>query len=318
MIEVVVKQRRLETPDIVVVELADSAGRALPDFAAGAHIDLDLGNGLIRQYSLSRLPGASGDRYEIGVLRDAYSRGGSVAVHQLGVGSALMISPPRNHFPLVPGRHMSLLFGGGIGVTPMLAMAEQLHRAGAEFQFHYCTRSRSSAAFLERLAGADYADRVVVHFDDGGDAQRLNALAVFEGAPKDAHAYVCGPSGFMDYVLEAGARAGWPSALLHSEYFKAPDQDGARAAASFQVRIASSGAVIAIGATETIAKALHRHGIAVEVSCEAGVCGACLTGVIDGIPDHRDYYLDDAERARNNQMMVCCSRALSPALTLDL
>ena len=317
MIDVVVKSRRLETQDIVAIELAARDGKALPDFAAGAHIDLALGEGLTRQYSLSRMPTADGC-YEIGVLRDPQSRGGSVAVHRLAVGSHLAISAPRNNFPLVPGSHPSLLFGGGIGVTPMLAMADQLHKAGAPFELHYCARSRSSAAFLDRLATAEYADRVMLHFDDGRDEQKLNAGAVFQAAAKDAHAYVCGPGGFMDYVLGSGTQAGWPKALLHSEYFKAPDQDSAKPGSSFGVRIASTGAVIEIGEADTIAKALHRHGIAVEVSCEAGVCGACLTRVIEGIPDHRDYYLDDKEKARNDQMTVCCSRAHSPLITLDL
>jgi vanillate O-demethylase ferredoxin subunit len=317
MIEVVVKSRRLETQDIVALELANAVGLPLPEYAAGAHVDVALGEDLTRQYSLSRMPSADGC-YEIGVLRDPQSRGGSVAVHQLTEGSALSISPPRNHFPLAPGPHFSLLFGGGIGVTPMLAMAEQLHNSGADFAFHYCARSQSSAAFLERLAAADYADRVTLHFDDGAAAQRLDALAVFRAASKDAHAYVCGPGGFMDYVLASGAQAGLPEASLHSEYFKAPDDEKAPPGASFQVRIASSGAVIEVGEADTIAKALRRSGISIEVSCEAGVCGACLTRVVEGIPDHRDYYLDDREKAKNDQIMVCCSRAHSPSLTLAI
>jgi vanillate O-demethylase ferredoxin subunit len=317
MIEVVVKSRRLEARDIVVLELADPAGRPLPDFSAGAHIDVLMGANLTRQYSLSRMPVANGS-YEIGVLRDPQSRGGSVAVHELAEGNALAISAPRNHFPLVPGPHASLLFGGGIGVTPMLAMAEQLHEAGASFEFHYCARAQSSAAFLQRLAQSAYADRVFLHFDDGSDEQKLDALAVFQSTAKDAHAYVCGPSGFMAYVLDTAAQAGWPSNLLHSEYFKAPDQGAAGSGTSFQVRIASSGAVIDVGEAESVAKALARNGVAIDVSCEAGVCGTCLTGVIEGIPDHQDYYLDAGEKARNDQMMVCCSRALTPVLTLDL
>jgi ferredoxin-NADP reductase len=242
MIDVVVKSRRLETQDIVVLELADPAGQALPDFAAGAHIDLVLGERLMRQYSLSRMPVANGC-YEIGVLSGPQSRGGSVALH---------------------------------------------------------------------------ADRVVVHFDDGPAEQKLDALAVFRAAPEDARAYVCGPGGFMDYVLGAGAQAGWPESLLHREYFKAPDDGKARIDASFEIRIASSGAIIEVGETESIATALQRHRVSIEVSCEAGVCGACLTRVAAGIPDHRDYYLDDKEKAKNDQIMLCCSRAHSPSLTLEI
>jgi vanillate O-demethylase ferredoxin subunit len=317
MIEVVVNQRRLDTPDIVVLELADATGGRLPDFVAGAHVDVVLGDALTRQYSLCRMPDADG-RYEIGVLRDPQSRGGSVAAHRLEPGQALRISPPRNHFPLVPGPHLSLLFGGGIGVTPLLAMAEQLHRAGAPFALHYCARSRAAAAFLDRLAGVAWADRVFLHFDDGDAAQRLDAAAVLRAAPGDAHAYVCGPGGFIAHVRDTARSAGWPDARLHSEYFTAPDADAPQAGAAFQVRIASTGAVIDVGEDDTIAKALLRHGLAIEVSCEAGVCGACLTGVLAGCPDHRDYYLDAREKAQNDQMMLCCSRALSPLLVLDL
>jgi vanillate O-demethylase ferredoxin subunit len=168
------------------------------------------------------------------------------------------------------------------------------------------------------LANAPYSDRVFVHFDDGDAAQKLDAAAVLGAAPRDAHAYVCGPGGFIDHVLGTAAGVGWPQARLHSEFFKAPEQRLAMVDHAFQVQIASSGAVIEVGQAESIAKALQRSGIAVEVSCEAGVCGACLTRVVDGIPDHRDYYLDDQEKAGNTQMMLCCSRARSALLVLDI
>lgn len=316
MIEAVVIARRFDTPDIVVLDLAAAGGGRLPDFAAGAHIDLALGDGLIRQYSLCRMPVADGT-YRIAVLRDPHSRGGSVAVHRLEPGTRLRISPPRNHFPLVPAEP-ALLFAGGIGVTPLLAMAEQLHDAGTPFALHYCARTRPAAAFLDHLAGVAWADRVVLHFDDGDRAQRLDAAAVLRAAPGDAHAYVCGPGGFIAHVCDTARSAGWPDTRLHSEYFTAPDAGAPQAGAAFQVRIASTGAVIDVGEDDTIAKALLRHGLAIEVSCEAGVCGTCLTGVLEGCPDHRDYYLDAREKAQNDQMMLCCSRALSPLLVLDL
>ncbi len=308
--------RRLETAEIVTLDLAPADARPLPDFTAGAHIDIEPAPGLSRQYSLCAPRSAAGC-YRIGVLRDPASRGGSVAVHGLAVGQRVRISEPRNHFPLAPGPHQSLLLAGGIGVTPLLCMAEQLHRDGADFSLHYRARSPAHAAFLPLLREAAFADRVALHFDDGDPRRELDIDAVLAAAAPGAHVYVCGPGGFIAWVLDAAARAGWPETRLHREYFKAPGQPAATGR-PFQIRLARSGRLLEVSPDRSIVDVLRRHGVAVPVSCESGVCGTCLTGVLQGLPDHRDVYLTDAEKARNDQILPCCSRSRSALLVLDL
>jgi vanillate O-demethylase ferredoxin subunit len=309
--------RRLETPEIVVLALAPADGRALPPFEAGAHVDVELRPGLVRPYSLCALPGGDGC-YRIGVLRDPASRGGSAAVHALAEGDRLRISEPRNQFRLTPGRHHTLLLAGGIGITPLLCMAEALHGEDASFALHYCARSAARAAFLPALHAAGYAGRVHLHVDDGDAGQRLDIAATLAAAPPDAHLYVCGPSGFMAWVIGAAAQAGWPDGRVHREYFNAaglPPSSGERA---FRVRLARSGGTFDIPADASISAVLRAHGIDLPVSCEAGVCGTCLTGVLEGEPDHRDLYLTTTERERGDQMLPCCSRAAGDLLVLDL
>jgi vanillate monooxygenase ferredoxin subunit len=220
-----VAARRAEALDIVGLDLVAVDGHALPAFTAGAHIDLHLPGGLIRQYSLCNPPGNAG-MYRIAVLRDPASRGGSQAVHDaLTMGAALSISAPRNHFELAPDAPHHLLLAGGIGITPLLAMAEQLSQQGASFALHHCTRSRERTPFVETLAASAYASRVHHHFDDGEAAQKLDIAATLRQAPAGTHLYVCGPQGFMDAVLNAGRNTGWPEERLHREYFAAAPVD---------------------------------------------------------------------------------------------
>jgi vanillate O-demethylase ferredoxin subunit len=309
--------RRQETAEIVVLDLAAEDGAALPDFAAGAHIDVEIRPGLVRQYSLCALPAGDG-RYRIGVLRDPASRGGSVALHGLDVGAPLRIGAPRNQFTLAPGAHETLLLAGGIGVTPLLCMAEALHRDARSFSLHYCARSAARAAFLPLLAAAPYAARVRRYFDDGADTQRLDIAAVLAGAAPGSHLYVCGPGGFMAWVLEAAERAAWPAARVHREYFKAEPIVQPAGDRAFHIRLARSGRVLEVPADRSIVAVLRAHGVELPISCEAGVCGTCLTGVLAGEPDHRDLYLTAAEHDRGDQMLPCCSRARSDLLVLDL
>ena len=289
----------------------------LPPFTAGAHIDLRLPGGLVRQYSLSNVP-ADGGRYVLGVLREPASRGGSAAVHQaLPEGAVVEVSPPRNHFGLAEAAEQHLLLAGGIGITPLLCMAERLAVAGADFRLHYATRSRARTAFAERIAQAGFAPRVQFHFDDGAPAQRLDIEAVLKDAHPGTHLYVCGPQGFMDAVLGAARRRGWPEAELHYEFFGAAPVDAAGNRA-FEVQLASSGRVIPVAADRSVVQALAEAGVTVMTSCEQGVCGTCLTRVIDGQPEHRDQYLTPEEQAANDQFLPCCSRAKSARLVLDL
>lgn len=317
LIRVRVAARQDEALDICSLDLVPVDGSALPGFSAGAHIDVHLPGGLVRQYSLCNPPGET-HRYRIAVLRDAASRGGSATVHdQLQVGTVLDIGTPRNLFELAPSAPHHLLLAGGIGITPLLAMAEQLAAQGGGFTLHHATRSRERTPFVAQLASAPYADRVHHHFDDGPAMQKLDLAATLRSAPAGSHLYVCGPTGFMEAVLAEGRAQGWDEARLHREYFAAAPT-GTAGDGGFELELASSGRVIPVAADQTALAALLAAGLDIPMSCEQGVCGTCLTGVKSGVPDHRDQYLTPEERAANNQFLPCCSRASSARLVLDL
>jgi vanillate O-demethylase ferredoxin subunit len=316
-INVRVERKTQEALDICSFELVDTSGRPLPAFSAGSHIDVQLPGGLTRQYSLCNDPQES-HRYLIGVLKDPATRGGSKAMHeQVNVGDTLTISAPRNHFPLAHEARHSLLLAGGIGVTPILCMAERLAIAGASFEMHYATRSRERTAFHDRIMRSTFAPAVQFHFDDGDDAQKLQLGALLAAPKAGTHLYVCGPKGFMDVVLATARANGWPQEQIHYEYFGAEVtskvDDG-----SFEVRLASSGKVVQVPKDQTITQALLKAGIEVLTSCEQGVCGTCITRVLEGIPDHRDLYFTPEEQAKNDQFTPCCSRSKTPLLVLDL
>jgi len=314
--EVRVVRKVREADAICSYELVRADGAPLPPFEAGAHIDVHLDGGLVRQYSLCNAPGET-QRYQIGVLRDPDSRGGSRAMHEeIDTGATLRISAPRNHFPLVAAER-TLLLAGGIGVTPMLAMAEALAAADADFTLHYCARSPGRAAFRERIAASRFGARVHFHYDDGAPAQRLDLARVLAAPGVGTHLYVCGPQGFIDHVLERARQLGWSSAQLHVEYFGAAPVDSS-ADRAFDVRLASSNALVRVAAGQTVLEALAQHGVRVPYSCAQGVCGTCLTRVLAGEPEHRDLYLTEDEQAANDQFLPCCSRARSPLLVLDL
>lgn len=316
-ISVRVARKQQEAADICTYELVALDGGPLPAFSAGSHVDVHLPGGLTRQYSLCNDPTES-HRYLIGVLRDPASRGGSAAMHDLvAEGQLLQISAPANHFPLAHDASKHLLLAGGIGVTPILCMAERLANTGADFEMHYCTRSPERTAFHQRIAGAAFAAQVHFHFDDGAPEQKLDLAALLSAPAGGVHLYVCGPKGFMDAVLNTAREKGWPEAQLHYEFFAGTvtpsDSD-----ASFEVQIASSGKIVVVPRDKTVVQALADAGIEVQMSCEQGVCGTCLTRVIEGIPDHKDLYLTPEEQAANDQFTPCCSRSKTPRLVLDL
>ncbi|MGN6084768.1 PDR/VanB family oxidoreductase [Trinickia sp.] len=302
--------------DICAFELVHPDGAALPPFTAGSHIDVTLRDGLVRQYSLCNPPNES-HRYLIAVLRDAHSRGGSLAMHALEEGRLIDIGEPKNHFPLDPQARRSLLLAGGIGITPIISMAEALDRAGAAFEMHYCTRSAARTAFRERLAEPRFAGRVHLYFDDAQARERLRLDALLAQArADDTHLYVCGPTGFIAAAMDAAKAAGWSDANVHREFFAAPGVP--EGGGSFQVTLARTGRVIDVAPDVTVVAALAQAGVEVPTSCEQGVCGTCLTRVLSGEPDHRDVYLMDDEKAANDRFLPCCSRSKSPMLVLDL
>lgn len=316
-IRVRVARKAQEALDICSYELVATDGTALPGFSAGSHVDVHLPGGITRQYSLCN-DASETHRYLVGVLRDPASRGGSQAMHDtVQEGDVLQISAPKNHFPLAHGASRSLLLAGGIGITPILCMAERLAASAAPFQMHYCSRAQERTAFYERIRASGFASQVHFHFDDGASAQKLSLPDLLAEPQPGVHLYVCGPKGFMDAVLQTARSSGWPENQLHYEFFSAnvaPSADDA----SFEVKLASSGRVVRIAADQTVAKALALAGVEVPVSCEQGVCGTCLTRVLEGEPDHKDMYLTPEEQAANDQFTPCCSRSKSAVLVLDL
>jgi vanillate O-demethylase ferredoxin subunit len=313
LLDLQITRRRVVAQGIVSLELRDPQRRPLPAFTAGAHIDVHIAPQLMRQYSLCNAPGET-DRYLLGVLLEPNSRGGSVAMHQrYAEGDTITVGTPRNNFPLAPARR-TLLFAGGIGITPMLSMAEALWRTHEDFELAYCARSAAHAAFLDHLTIAPYAARTRVHLDDGPPGQRLQMDRLALENPAHTHVYVCGPKGFIDHVCQAARAHGWPEAHIHVEHFSAVQPVNS---AALTVQIASTGQCIEIPPDQSIITALEREGICIPVSCEQGICGTCVTRVVSGEVEHHDSYFSDAERACGDQMTPCCSRGRG-TLVLDL
>ncbi len=311
-----VARKTCEADGICSYELVSADGTPLPPFTAGAHIDVHVGDGIVRQYSLCNAPHET-HRYLIGVLREPASRGGSSAMHdRIAEGAEFRVSMPRNHFGLADGRHHSVLFAGGIGITPLLAMAEHLHARDLPFTLHYSVRSAARAAFRQRLEATPFASCVRLHIDEEGT--RLDVAAALPDCPPGTHLYVCGPAGYIDHVLATARTLGWSDDRLHREYFGAApvaNEEGERA---FDVRVASTGCTYTVPPGRTVVQVLADHGVDVPVSCEQGVCGTCLTRVLEGVPEHRDLYQTEEEQAANDQFTPCCSRAKSALLVLDL
>jgi ferredoxin-NADP reductase len=306
-----VQGKTAEADDVVTLTLADPAGRRLPDWAPGAHVDLVLPNGLTRQYSLC------GDRwdayhYRVGVLREPIGRGGSAFVHDgLQAGQPVGVGGPRNNFPLVPSQRY-LFVAGGIGITPILPMLHQADLVGAEWELLYGGRRRASMAFLDELAA--YGDRVrIVPQDECG----LLPLASFLGEPRaDTRVYCCGPAPLLA-AIEA-ACAPWPAHTLRTERFVAQEQAAPVRGGAFTVELARSARRVTVTPDRTVLDAVHAAGVDVLSSCRQGTCGTCETTVLDGIPDHRDSLLDDDDRAVGDCMYICVSRSCTDRLVLDL
>ncbi len=307
---------RFEAQDIISIELRPLEGAQLPAFEAGAHIDLHLPNGQVRSYSLLNDP-AERHRYVLGILNDKASRGGSRWIHEhLRVGTTLKIGAPRNNFPLHEDAKHSVLVAGGIGVTPILCMARRLKALGKSFEVLYFARSRKSAAFIADIEALGAP--VTWHFDDerGGppDIKALLAARAAEGT----HCYACGPAVMLDAYEQHCAALGFGD-RAHMERFAAVEVAAAADARStYTVELRRSGKTIQVTAEGSLLEAIRAAGVEPPTSCEDGICGACETKVLEGIPDHRDSVLSKAEREANKAMMVCVSGCRSERLVLDL
>lgn len=313
-----VRVRRIvdEAADVKSFELVSADGSALPAWTAGAHIDVRIDDKTVRQYSLCGAPGAR-DAYLIAVKNAPDSRGGSRAMHQrVNVGDTLVISGPRNHFALVDGARHYVLMAGGIGITPLLAMAQELQARGASYELHYFTRSTAETAFHEVLSSEPYAGKVNFHHA-AADRVRDLLLPLLRKCPRGHHLYMCGPRRFTDLIGEVTAGI-WPPEAIHLEYFSADPAAKTAPSHAFEVKLQRSGRTIPVAAGRSIVEALCAHGIDVATSCREGVCGTCLTGVIAGTPDHRDAFLSAKERKAGDKIMICVSRAKSGQLVLDI
>jgi ferredoxin-NADP reductase len=311
LIEVRLTAIRYAARDTNIYEFNRLDGKPLPAYEPGAHIDLHLPNGLVRQYSLIKAEPDPAS-YTVAVKRDPASRGGSRCVHdELRVGKTLKISAPRNNFPLVESASHIILLAGGIGITPIWCMVQRLEKLGRSWQLYYACRSRSDMAFLEALEAMSQPH---FHFDDESAGKFLDVAAIIAQAPKDAHLYCCGPTPMLK-AFEA-ATASWPREQVHIEYFT-PKQESAKTG-GFVVELARSGQEFVIPEGKSILQVLLDAGVDVDYSCELGICGACEQRVISGEPEHRDAILTEEEQASNTKVMICCAGCKSERLVLDL
>ncbi|WP_256831544.1 Rieske 2Fe-2S domain-containing protein [Pseudomonas sp. Pse1] len=310
-LEATVVERWNTASEILGLKLALPADSAL-NFEAGAHIDLHTPSGHVRQYSLVNAPDER-EQLVLGIKLEEASRGGSRSLHeQLKAGDRLRISQPKNHFRLVPER-AAILIAGGIGITPLLAMGAAAQACGQAYELHYFVRSEAHVAFPERLHRLRHN---CIHTGLSPEQTGERLRIVLQQADPQTQLYVCGPKVLIDVVSSLAREAGWNDADIHFELFAntvshAQDRP-------FDVRLQRSGAQFTVPAGVSLADCLKAHGIAVDTSCEQGVCGTCRTEVIDGEPDHRDVCLSRGEQQSNRCLMPCVSRSKSELLVLDL
>ncbi|WP_072395157.1 Rieske 2Fe-2S domain-containing protein [Hyphomicrobium sp. CS1GBMeth3] len=299
--------------DVVALRLVPVEG-ALPSAFPGSHIDVHLPNGLVRQYSLVNAP-SDHDAYIIGVKREPQSAGGSSTVHDVvREGDVLAVSPPRDNFPPARRADEHILIAGGIGMTPLLAMAKALSTQRRRFRLHVFARTDAHVPFASDLAAL--AENVEQHIGLDAAATAARITELLGTRTGDAHVYICGPAPMLRAARDIAEAAGWPDNAVHFEYF-ANDQ-ATNDSSTFDVALARSAITVAIPAGRTITDVLREHGVSIPTSCEQGACGTCLTTVLEGEPDHQDVYLSKAERASNTCMTPCISRSKSPRLVLDL
>lgn len=311
MTELKVVRAEAAAADIVLVELRRADGGELPEFTAGAHVSVRTPAGQVRKYSLSNDP-AERDRYVIAVKREAAGRGGSASMaDDVKAGMTLAVSAPQNDFPLVASPAGYTLIAGGIGITPILAMARHLKATGGRFKLYYLTRSPETTAFREELSGPQFKGLVTIHHDGGDPANALDLWPILE-KPR-GHVYCCGPRPLMDAVRDMTGH--WSNTAVHFEAF----QEAAKVTAddrAFRVRLKGRDTVIDVPVGTTILDALRNAGLDVPFSCESGTCGSCKTKLVAGDVDHRDLVLADYEKG--SHIMVCVSRARAGDIEIEL
>jgi len=303
------------TGNVTKYEFTSWDGAPMPDWTAGAHLDVVVTPEFLRQYSMSGNP-ADTTTYQIGVLREDAGRGGSRMLHRIfNEGRRVFISKPINHFELIEDASRTFLMGGGIGITPMIAFAHRLHALGADFELHYSASRRDDAGYLDDLSAVPWSDRVHFHFSDQGTRADLDDI--LGGYQPGWHVYTCGPDRYMNGVMQAAERQGFPEQARHLEYFSVPEQPD-YVNHAFTVKLAKSGKEFTIPEDKTISDVLLAHGVHVDVKCSDGICGVCKCGLVDGDVEHRDFVLSKAQR--RNEIITCQSRAAAEGgvITLDL
>lgn len=304
VVRVLVSRLEAMCADVTKYEFRNADGSDLPEWQAGAHLDIVVAPEFLRQYSMSGDP-ADRSTYQIGVLREDEGRGGSRLMHRIfNEGRNVFISKPINHFPLDETATKSLLMGGGIGITPMIAMAHRLHTIGADFEVHYSIKARKSAGYLDDLANAAWSDRVHVHVSAEGTRADLDQVI---GPYRDGvHVYTCGPDRYMSSVIEAAERQGFPDEARHLEYFSLPELPEWENH-PFRLKLARSGNELDVPADKTITDVLAENGIHIDVKCSDGLCGVCKCGLVSGDVEHRDFVLSKKQQA--DTIILCQSRA---------
>ena len=293
-----------------------SDGEAMPIFSGGAHIIVSMRDGSVLRrnpYSLMSSPEDTGG-YEISVLRVENSRGGSAFLHEkLKEGDALTLSQPVNLFAFDQRGRKHVMMAGGIGITPFIAMMDQMEREGRAFELHYAVRTRSHGAYWKELQQRYGAHRVKVYCDE--EKLFIPAATVLENQPLGTHLYVCGPGGMINGVLGTARSMGWPKQNLHSEEFLAPPPGK-----KFQAILTRSGTTIDVAAHQSILEAVEAAGIDAPYLCRGGACGQCETAVVscDGELEHNDHFLEPEDKASGRKIMICVSRNEGNSVTLDL
>ncbi len=316
-IPVTIKSMEINGTGNISLQLVPQQNGLLPPYLPGAHIDVFIPETGPRQYSLCS-ENSNGEYYEICVKLADNSTGGSHYIHHhFRPGDNLTISPPRNHFPL-PDAGKYLFFAGGIGITPLLAMAEEIAHQGIEFELHYSVSDSEQIAFLPRLTAPALAKNVFIHDSGANDSLRHHTPLSLCQPDENTRVMACGPDGFIQRLQEIMRTHHWQENQLSFERFSNTEMNNDTAGNEFHIQLSSTGQRYLVGRDQTIAEVLLSARVDIMLSCEQGICGSCITDVIDGIPDHRDCVLTDAEKAENTQITLCCSRSKSPVLVLDL
>ncbi|MGA7809956.1 PDR/VanB family oxidoreductase [Bradyrhizobium sp.] len=312
----VVANKAIEAHNMVSFELIDPDGAELPAFSAGSHIDVTIQDGIVRQYSLCNSR-SDRHRYRIGVWKDPNGRGGSRALHEtVNVGDTMQVGPPRNRFRVPRNTRRVLLLARGIGVTPMLSIADDLKSQSIPFELHYVFALMSPDAFRGTIDGSNFAADTKYYLEDSRQNQLLDAAAVLAGQPEDTDLFICGADWWLDPIVKTATEKGFSEQRIHVERFTA--KLGAAALDKvFDVKIASTGAVFKIPGDKTIAGFLEENGLKIPTSCEQGLCGTCKVKVLEGEVDHRDKRLSPQQRTEGF-FLACVSRAKGDMLLLDL